>query len=111
MFFIRKVAGVEVERFFRIVTSGSMELEVRKGSFETEIKRICSQESAARILRSVEESGYAELDALIVDLIDAGADRRSVLASLRSMGMGDKDIAEAFAIAVSRTADEDGKKQ
>lgn len=110
LFFIGRVAGIEVERFFKIIASGSMEMEVRKRKFEAELKSLCGFEHASRILRNAEEAGYVELCGLIVDLITAGADRRRVLSSLRGLGLKDNDLADAFALAVSRLADYDGKE-
>lgn len=109
IYFIKRVEGLEVERFFKIFTGGSMEMEIQKKRFDSEIKGMCGFECASKILRGVEETGYVALDALIGELMECGADRKSILASLRSMGVGDRDIADAFAIAVAREADGYGK--
>ncbi len=111
MFFVERVVGVEIERFFRIIASGSMEMEVQKRKFETEIKSLCGFERASKILRNAEEAGYVELDGLIGELIRSGADRRRILASLRGLGLRDNDLADAFALAVSYLADENEKEQ
>jgi Helicase HerA, central domain len=110
LFFIERVAGAEVERFFKIIASGSMEMEVQKRKLEEEIKTLCGSERASKILRNAEEAGYVELGGLIGELIISGADRRRILASLRNLGLRDNDLADAFALAISHLADENGKE-
>jgi hypothetical protein len=111
LFFIEKVAGIEVEHFFRIIMGGTIEMEIQKRKFEAEIKSLCGFERASKILRNAEEAGYVELGRLIGELIVSGADRRRILSSLRGLGLKDDDLADAFALAVSNLADENGKEQ
>ena len=88
-----------------------MEMEIQKRRFDSEIKALCEFECASKILRSAEEMGYIELDGLIEELMKGGADRRRILISLRSLGISEADLADAFAIAVSHVAGKNGEKQ
>ncbi len=98
-FSIKKVAGIELERVFRISLGVGM-LEIEETRFENAIRNLCGQ-NCSEIIRVLRERDTVELSDLIVLLVKGGADRRELLVGMRKLGVGDSELAEAFARAVS----------
>jgi DNA helicase HerA-like ATPase len=104
LLFVEKVAGIVPATFLKIRTDDSMEIEVSRKRFESEISSICDSAQASRIVHGAEEAGYVELVELIKELIGDGISRGRVLDSIRGLGIKDREIADAFASAVSGIA-------
>ncbi|MGA3020876.1 MAG: ATP-binding protein [Candidatus Micrarchaeales archaeon] len=100
-FLIKKVKGLQVNRVFRISLGDGMDFEISRQKFEDTMINVCSKEALAKIMHTAEAKGAIELADLTRLLICAGVRRRDVLSALRALGIGDREIADAFAIAVS----------
>jgi nucleoside-triphosphatase THEP1 len=98
---IKKVKGLQINHIFRISLGDGMNFEISRQKFEDTMMNVCSKEVLAKVIRTAEAKGAIELADLTRLLICAGVRRRSVLSALRALGIGDREIADAFAIAVS----------
>ncbi len=99
-FHIRKVQGVQGNKILRISLGDGMEFEVSRQKFEETMVKICGKEALSKIIHAAEAKRAIELSDLMRLLIDSGAKRRSVLSAFRTLGVGDREIADAFSVAV-----------
>ncbi|MCL5419573.1 MAG: type IV secretory system conjugative DNA transfer family protein [Candidatus Marsarchaeota archaeon] len=106
-FGIRKVAGVEIAPFMRIMVGDGMSVEVSLQDFERMVKDLCNGR-AGEVLARIRPEGRVRLNALIWELVSNGARRKAVLASLREIGIRDEDIADAFSSVMAEMADDYG---
>ncbi len=99
-FHIRKVQGVQGNRMLSILLGDGMEFEISRQKFEEAMAKVCGKDALSRILHTADSKRAVELSDLIRFLIDSGAKRRGVLSAFRTLGIGDREIADAFAVAV-----------
>ena len=100
-FFIRKVTGVDIGVYAKL-ECGNETMEIERNCLESTARSLCGN-NAASLLQEIASNGEIELDILVEELIKGGAERRKVLAALRSLGVNDNDIADAFAVAIEKS--------
>ncbi len=104
---IEKVHGIEVEDVVRVVSGGSMMLEIGRRKFENCIRENCGAEALRDALALNSGAGRIELAAL-VSLLLKHSSGDAVLAAMRELAVDEGDIAAAFAVALIARADANG---
>lgn len=106
-FVIKKISGINHVHILKIIFGGKM-LEINRKDLEVSIRNLCQKDPSA-FLSVLNQNGQVELQDLIKNLILLGSDRRSVLNLLRAMGIGDPELADAFAFAATEISESDEK--
>lgn len=107
VFQIRKVAGIlNVETM--TIKDGMMEIKVDMQEFDAFLDSLCGMEKGRALRASLR--GTVALPMLICKLMEAGAERSGILMGLHKMGFTYADIADSFAIAISRLGDRYARK-
>ena len=101
-FRIRRIMGVSARRLAKITFVDSMWIELEAEKLEAMLRSLCGAKSAEMLSR-IQKNGEIGLCELIRVLLEAGANGREVLLSLRRIGIGDAELSEAFSIAVAST--------
>jgi hypothetical protein len=57
------------------------------------------------MMSKIQENSEIALSDLVLKLIEAGADRKEVLCALRGLGIGDRELSDAFSVAISLLCD------
>ncbi len=105
-FQISRVVGAKLGNIAKIFLGDKMNIEITYGELDELVGRLCRESRGAEIISRVRESGSIRIDRLIRDLIVAGADRRKILDSLKRIGIGESDMADAFANAVKEVGND-----
>ena len=100
--FVEKVLGRNLPRLLRIRLRGYMDFQIDESRFILLLKNLgIGSEAAGEISRSVSENEIG-LSALILKLVESGADRMRILGELRGIGIGEEEIADAFSVAMAK---------
>ncbi|MGI0141981.1 MAG: ATP-binding protein [Candidatus Micrarchaeales archaeon] len=100
-FMISKVKGVNLKKPFTLI-GDSMRIEIEDAKFTGFLKGLGLNETQITVMKSFFAGDYSvELSRLISELVSLNVDRREILKGLRQIGIGDREIADAFAEAVS----------
>ncbi|MDE1855978.1 MAG: ATP-binding protein [Candidatus Micrarchaeota archaeon] len=102
-FFIDRVVGVGIPKQFALKYGGLIRIEIEEKKFSGFLKKLGLDGAQATAIKALFTDGYStELSKLMLELVQMVNDRNKILAGMRGMGLGDKEIAEAFAEAVSQ---------
>ena len=100
-FRIKAVKGLRPWIGLLISTNKGGSMEVGMEEFCSAVEDLCGKkEGTAILLSKVRQNRIVRIDLLVKELLCLGADRRKALAMLREVGVGDADIADAFAYAI-----------
>lgn len=94
--FIERVEQVRVDQKV-CVQSGGMEIEIKERSFYSGIEGIVERSRASELRALLEKERVIRLESLLDLILSYGADRRKTLSVLRSFGLPEAGIADAFA--------------
>jgi hypothetical protein len=106
-FFIERIIGCRTDDTVKVILGDNMNIEISYISLEKMVKSLCPGTSGSEILARMKEGGSVQLDALMASMLACGAPRKAMLSHLRSFGIDDFDIADAFSIAVARMGNKD----
>ena len=106
-FSVSKVIGVGKPKKIIISKGNEMEIKIGIDEFDSIISKTCKV-GRLDIIKHAIENQRIELHLIISKLIDAGAERRSVLTAATKLGFSNSDIADSFAMALNK-ADDDAK--
>jgi hypothetical protein len=105
---IRRVLGVSMKKYLGI-TFGDIMVEIEEDVLTAVIRRLCEKDPSA-LLAEISEGRRIELQNLIRRLMLFGAERRAILNSMRSLGIEDYEIADAFALAIEEMGEADERQ-
>jgi hypothetical protein len=97
-FIIRKVFGVSVRKYLGVMI-GDIVIEIEEEELSAAIRRLCEKDPSA-LISEILAGRSIELHVLIRKLILLGADRRMVLSTIKSFGVDEYEISDAFAFAI-----------
>jgi hypothetical protein len=105
---IEDVFGIPRTDIISITKGKKMEIKISVSEFDASISSLCGQDGVLTI-RTAIKNGRIDLSLLVSILLKAGAERRLILLELNKMGFRHSDIADSFAIALSKIGVYGGK--
>jgi hypothetical protein len=101
-FHIEKVHGMEADETIKLKNGAKMQIEITRRKFEETVGSVCPKDVVSAAIAMSEREGYVDLAFLIDLFLKNGTDSRTVLATLRKLGIDDASAAESFATVLSQ---------
>ncbi|MEM3791175.1 MAG: ATP-binding protein [Candidatus Micrarchaeaceae archaeon] len=98
--FVKRVIGVNLEEHLCVKVK-DMEVLVEESKIRSLIK-MAGEGEADKMVKKAKENGFIRLEEIVECMISAKLEDKKIIEALRSMGISYQDIADAFAVSISK---------